>query len=307
MLLARGEFTDFFFGTALPALNHLIAQQTQRPAQYKRLFRQLSSSRSIEQVTGYTGVGLFREIGEGESITYDRPVQGFEKTFTHRKYGLGIKVTQEMVEDEKFGLIGRNGTALGRSERESLETMHGAVFNGAFVTTDFTTPDGKALCASDHVIPKTGAAQSNLMTPADLTVETIRVALLAYRAQLDDTGQKVRLPKPRLVIHPDNTFNAAEIVNSRMRPDTANNVDNALKFAEDGLPEIIEWDYLTDADAWFLVAPPSAETELVTYWRKQPWSKDWVDDPTDTAHTKRQFRVSLGAGHYLGVIGNAGA
>lgn len=306
-LMNRGQFTKAFFEDALPFVDHFFTQQMQRPAQWKKFYRIMKSNRSVEQVTGYTGVGLYREIGEGEAVTYDRPVQNFDKTFRHKKYGLGIKVTQEMVEDDQWGIVSKNATALGRSERESMEVLHAAPFNDAFSGSTYTTPDAQPLCSASHVIPKTLETQSNLATAADLDVESLRLALIQYRRMKDDTGLKVHLPKPRLVISPENVFVASEIVHSRMRPDTSNNVDNALKYAEDGLPEIVQWDYLTDTDAWFLIAPPSPETEILSYWRKQPYSKEWVDDPTDTGHVKRQFRMSLGFAHYLGVVGNAGA
>lgn len=306
-LMTRSQFNKAFETDALPFIDHFFQQQMQRAAQWKKFYRTMKSSRALEQVTGWTGVGLYREIGEGEAATSDRPVQNFHKTFRHKKYGLEIMVTDEMVKDDQWGIVAKNATALGRSERESVEVIHAAPFNDAFAGTTYTTPDGQPLISASHVIPKTLETQSNLATAADLDVESLRLAMIQYRRMKDDTGLKVHLPKPRLVISPENVYTASEIVHSRMRPDTANNVENALKYSEDGLPEIALWDYLTDTDAWFLIAPPSPETEILSFWREMPYSKEWVDDATDTGHVKRLFRMSLGFAHYLGVVGNAGA
>jgi hypothetical protein len=306
-MIFRGNFSHFFGETMLPSLHHIIKEEWGKVTeQWSQRFRVETSDRDIEQTSSLFGLGLFRQIDEGDIITYDNPGQGYKKTFTHTRYGLGVKITQDTVEDNKFGLIERNVRALARSQKETLEIDIASTVNGGFATT--LTPDGVYLFSASHPVPKTpGSVQSNLASGAQqLSVTSLELAMTAYETMVDDTGLQINLPMPDVVVAPKNRWNVTEILKSPMRSDTANNATNAFRQAGNGgLPGYMVWRYLTNADDWFLMAPP-AQTELICFWRRKPYTKGSVDDDTEVAKTMRRYRKSHGAAHYLGTYGVKG-
>lgn len=305
----RGQFSDFFFSTMLPACNAKIWQTFKAKQAMAKLFlRTESTARSIEQFSQMTGVGLPTLIGEGEDTPTDSMVQGFNKTFTPVKYGLGIAATQELVEDDKMGIVSRRSVALSNSVFQAREIQAASVYNNAFDGTNFALPDGKALCAADHPLVKAGGTQNNLLSvAADLDVTSLELALTDWELIKTHEGFLQMLPKPTVLGASQNRWNVAEILKSQMRSDTANNTRNAFQDSEQG--GVIEgkiWPYLTDPDAWFLVAPPE---ELETVWidRKAPYTKDDFVEKNETGYIYMRYRATYGSYGWKGVYGTPGA
>ena len=306
-MIIRGAFSDFFLTTMLPAMNGNIWDAYRlKPKVFTKLFQVETSTRGIEQFSNITGMGTFAAIPDGEAIRFDQPVQAFEKTFTHTRYGLGVKVSQDVVEDDKVGLVRRQSLELGRSSHESQELDAATTFNSAFATV--TGPDGQFLCDSDHPLPKAGGTQSNLLSvAADLSVTSLELALTDWETMKNFAGQHLSLPTPRLLAAPANRWNAHEIMKGTWRSDTANRTVNAFQYGENGpIDEIIIWAKLTDPDAWFLVAPPDA-TGLMWFWRREPYTKGSFDDQTETGMTMMRYKKSHGFTNFYGVYGTPGA
>jgi hypothetical protein len=302
----RGNFSDFFFETALPALRTVIGREwAEYPEMYSQVLRVESSDRSIEQTSQVSGVRLLSEIGEGESITTDNIIQGFDKTFRHSKFGLAVPTTQEMIDDDKFRLVTESHQGLARSTKETIEIQGASILNNAFSTV--TGPDGKVLCASDHPLIKNGGTQANLASvSADLDFVSLSLALADMELMKDSAGLLQIIPAKRLVVATANRLMAAEITKSADRPDTANRATNALKYARDGMPEVMVYPYLTDPDAWFLMAP-AKQTKLYWFWRKRPYTKSWFNDEREVGYVGTRYRASYGFADWQGVWGNPGA
>ncbi len=305
----RGQFSDFFFETMLPALNAKIWQNFKaKPKVFDKVLNVDSTSRSIEQYSQMAGVGLPKQIEEAEDISVDNFVQGYHKTFKPVKFGLGIAASQELVEDDKIGIVSRRTVALSNSIGQSLEIQAASVLNNAFDGTNYAGPDAKALCASDHPLIKAGGTQSNILSvAADLDVTSLELALTDWELIKSHEGFYQMLPTPRILTASANRWNVAEILKSQMRSDTANNTINAFKFQDTGgTIESITWPYLTDPDAWFLVAPP-AETETMWLWRKQPYTKSDYIEKNETGYVYMRYRADFGFFGWRGVYGTPGA
>jgi hypothetical protein len=102
---------------------------------------------------------------EGAAVTYDTEQQGFTSRFQHVNYGLGFIITQEMMEDDQYMLVGeRRSKALARSMRQTKEINAANVYNRAF-NTSYLGGDGKAMIVSDH--PNvSGGTYSNVISVA---------------------------------------------------------------------------------------------------------------------------------------------
>lgn len=304
-MIIRGNFGDFFFETALPALNAISWQSfQQKPQLFRKLFKVETSNRSIEQNSQMSGVGLFHEIPETGEVRQDAPVQGYDSLFTHKRFGLSVEYSRDLFEDDKVGIIKQMPVELGLSANETMEIDGASTFNNAFSTNG---PDGVPLCSASHPLIKAGGVQSNILTvAAELDHTSLELALIQWATMKRSNGHHMNLPAPRLLIAPKNHFNAHEILKSTMRSDTANNATNALKFAENGpVSDILTWAKLTAPKAWFLVAPP-AQTGLVWYWRVKLYSGGFRDDRNERAGIAKRYKKSHGWHDYVGVFGTPG-
>lgn len=305
----RGSFSDFFFQTMLPALNAKIWQNFKaKPHQYQKLMRVETTTRSIEQYVVMAGVGLPSQVNEGADTPTDTFVQGPYQNFVPVKYGLGIAASLELVEDDKMGVISRRTVLLSNSIQQSREIQAASVYNNGFDGTNFAGPDGKALFATDHPLIKAGGTQNNaLSVAADLDVASLELALTDWEQIKTHEGFLQMLPTPRLLHASANRWNAAEILKSQQRSDTANNATNAFRYTETGGQiDPICWPYLTDPDAWFLVGPPE-ETEIIWLDRKAPYTKSDYVERNETGYVYMRYRSTYGFYGWRAVYGTPGA
>lgn len=301
-----GNFTDFYGKTMLPALEVVVDRSFKAfELQYPRIFRVMSSNRSIEQSSQVSGVGRFTQLSEGQAVRRDQAVQGFSQTFIHARWGLAVPVTVDVVEDDKWDLIGNLHKDLGWSCQETQELDAVSTFNNGF-NSSFPGPDGVALFSASHPLYKVGGSQSNVLsTAADLDMLPLQQMLTQFRLQKRASGEYIHLRAQNLVIAPQNMWIAHALTRSTDDPTTANRSTNPLNGATDGMPKPFVWNYLTDTDAWFITSPPE-QTELVWYWRKKPYTKSWTDDDTEVGLTAMRYKKSHGWRSFYGVMGTPG-
>ena len=309
-MLIRTQFPDLFLTSLLPALDEVIfGRYEQFPPQFSKIFRMMTSNRSIEQTSEIAGLGTFGQIAEGKNVRFDGAVPGFNKTYTHAQYGLGYKITRIMIDDDKWGLVNKLSSDLGKSARETREIIAASIFNNGFDGTNYAGPDGKALFATDHPIVKTGETQGNTPSVAtDLDLPSIELGLTTFRKMKDQSGKKIRLKPARLVVSAEQEFIASQLMNTAKLPGNNYNDVNPI-MNRSGLPsfdELMVWDYLSDPDAWFICAEPD-ETELRWYDREKFSTVHDVDFESRSVKTAGWMRFSVGFSSYYGVYGSPGA
>lgn len=307
----RGQFSDFFFETMLPALNAKIWQNYKaKKSMLARVLNTDTTTRSIEQFSQMTGVGLPTLIGETEDTPTDSFVQGFHKTFKPAKFGLGIAASQELVEDDKVGIISRRSVALSNSIYQSREIQAASVYNNAFDSTNYAGPDGVSLVNSAHPLVKAGGTQSNIISvAADLDVASLEIGLTDWELIRTHEGFLQMLPTPRVLAASQNRWNVTEILKSQYRSDTANRTVNAFRGEGTETGDQIEgliWAFLTDPDAWFLIAPPE-ETETLWLDRKAPYTKSDYVEKNETGYVYMRYRADFGFFGWRGIYGSPGA
>src|SRR3990167_9589758 len=108
----------------------------QRPVEYTS-FVNIRSTRK-QTVTDYklSDFGPLRLKGEGETIIYDDPLFGPEKAYTPVRFGLGYKITQEMVDHELYGQVEKFERALITSAVNLQETKAALLLVNGFGTTN---------------------------------------------------------------------------------------------------------------------------------------------------------------------------
>ena len=126
---------------------------------------------------------------------------------------------------------------------------------------------------------------------ADLGVTSFQTAYDNFTTTKDDTGKFQIIKVKGIWVHPNNLWEAKELLNSGYDPESANNAINTIKGI--GISPIAS-PYLTDADAWTLVAePPNRKSGVIAFERRKvTFAKDG-DFETGDAKFKVTFRFSV--------------
>lgn len=242
-----------------------------------------------------TDFGGFRLKGEGENVGYDDPIFGGTQEYTPVRWGLGYKVTQEMVDHELYGQVEKFESALIKSAVDLQETTAALLFNNGFGTTDAdgfeaTGFDSLQLFSTAHTRLDGGATMRNRpSTDIDLSVTGLQNAIVDCHNWVDDRGRP-QYHRPKVVIvNPEDIFTAREILESEYKPGTANNEINALK--QEGLSFMVNH-YLTDTDMWALL---SDKHDLNFIWDMRPQSS--MQDDFDAMVVKRKVVLGFFVGH----------
>lgn len=279
------------------------------PPEWSQIFSQRTSGKAYEKFVEEGGFGMAPVKTEGAPIAYDSDTQGYVATFTHVVYAKGFIVTKEAIEDNQYAEVaGRRAGKLAKAMRVTAETVHANVLNRGF-DANYPIGDGQALFSAAH--PTAAGAQSNLLTAADLSEASLEAAMIAISKAKDTAGLPIVQRVRRLIIGPDNVFNAERILGSTLQPSQAgdgqtyasNNI-NALR-SMGSVPEVVVNHYLTDTDAWYLQT--DVDDGLVSFWRRKAALQQDTDFDTENARAKSSMRFAAGVGDWRALYGNPGS
>ncbi len=267
------------------------------------------SKRAYEEAVYAAGLGQWAHKPEGEAITYDEFVQGPTKRWTHKTYGLGVKITEELIEDSLYKEVPTEMRQLveelGRSAAETLAILTWDMINDGPTGTNHKDANGDALFLNTHSF-LAGGTWSNLLTPAaDLSATALQTAIDNFETTKDEAGRYQILKAGSILVHPNNAWKAKELLNSAFDPESANNSVNTIK--ERNLSLIVS-PYLTDTDAWTLMTQPANRMYgIVAFSRRRvTFAKDG-DFETGDSKFKGTFRFSVESAKANNFYHSAGA
>ena len=267
------------------------------------------SKRAYEEAAYAAGLGNFAHKPEGQAIEYDEMVQGPTKRWTHKTYALGVKITEELIEDSLYPDIPtemRQLTAeLGRAAAETLAILAWDMLNNITATTNHTDAMSEALASNSHA-GLMGGTWSNLLTPAaDLSATSLQVAIDNFETTKDESGRYQVLKAGSIICHPNNAWKAKELLNSAYDPESANNAVNTIK--ERNLKLIVS-PYYTDTDAFTLKADvANTMLGIIAFLRRKlSYAKDG-DFETGDAKFKGSFRFSIESAKASNLYHSSGA
>lgn len=298
--------TGAFSHLLAPGLRKVFFQHlNERPEEFSKIFNMETSSRAYEEDLEIVGLGTMPVKPEGTGITYQDPSQGEKKRYTHVTYGYGYRVTMEMMEDDLYGVMKKMTKELAKGGRNVKEVTAFNLLNNGFTTT-FGFPKSGAnetLFNTAHTLLGGGTLANRPSTDADLGIASLEAAVITFHTWTDEKGIPVVI-QPKIVLHhPDNIMTARELLGSQYRPYTGNNEVNAIM--KEGL-EAFTSHYLTDADAWFLLAGKD-DHDLKFFTRRSMAFQNGDDFDTGDAKFKAFQRFSVGVGEWRGVYGTTGA
>lgn len=304
MPTVRGTYAELL----APGLNmNTFEKLREKPEIYSRFMNLKTSTRAYEEDMGHTGLGPLAEKKELELAVMDRPEKLNLVRFTHKTYGLAISFSEESRDDDQYGFIMQMASMLGRSSRWTTELWGHDPLNLGFVTSRYTSRDGKALFASDHFINGRDNSRGLIANiPAigtDLSIAALEEAIQIFGSALDERGMPIESMARKLIVHPQNEMNARKILETSNYPGSNLNDINPIQSSN---LELIVTPYLVDTDAWFLLGA-AEDIDLRFYWRQRPDTKTWDDEGRDATFHRIKQRHSVGVGDWYHTFASQGA
>jgi hypothetical protein len=246
------------------------------------------------------------------TVPFETVYQGYDTTITPYLYWSAFTVGKETWRDDPSGLIGPNlATAHAQAARETIEYLAAVPFNVPTSATGFSPwmsgGDGVALLSESHPIVTGGVYANKPATDIDISIASLQASLLRLAKMQNARGLPYPMKGATLVFPADARFLVREILGTTQMPFSADNTINPIK----GDLTPFEWSYLTDTDAWFVLANKAGGVskkghQMIFLNRQSPeFDRDNVLENSDKRF-KGDFRLGFGYPDWRGVDGSTG-
>ena len=288
-----------------PGLNALFGMEYDRyENEHSEIFDEESSDRAFEEEVMLSGFGTAPTKGEGAAISFDDAQETYTARYTHETIALAFSITEEAIEDNLYDrLAARYTRALARSMSQTKQIKAASILNNAFSTAS-PVGDGAALCSTAHP-SLTGNQRNKLSVAADLNETSLEQMLIDISSMTDERGLKIAVRGMKLIIPKELQFIAERVLNSNLRPGTADNDINAMR-SMGMLPDgAVVNHFLTDTDAFFIKT--DAPNGFKHFQRTPIKTAMEGDFDTGNMRFKARERYSFGVSDWRSVFGTEGA
>ncbi len=289
----------------VPGLNALFGMEYARYEQeHTQVYESESSDRSFEEEVKLSGFGAAPVKGEGAAISYDAAQESFVARYNHETIAMGFSITEEAMEDNLYdSLSARYTKALARAMAHTKQVKAMEPLNNGFTT--YQSGDGVTLFSTAHPLVSGGTNSNRPTTAVDLNETSLEAAVIQVSKWTDERGLLIACRPRKLIIPSDLQFVAHRILQSELRPGTADNDINALRVVG-VVPEGHAVNhYLTDTDAWFLMT--DVPNGMKHFDRVSMETSMDGDFDTGNVRYKARERYSFGVSDPLGIWGSPGA
>jgi len=301
----RGQFPELYDNVDKMIFTVMFDAQKELPAIWRDIFSIKTSDRKFERVMSVTGMQDVPEKGEGAPYTTDLITPGWTKDFIHTEFGMMFEVTETALEDDQYDQLSQYARWMMLSARIVEEKRAALLFNNGYTTE--LSPDGVSIFNSAHVLKAGSNGRNQLSTAADLSATSLETALIDLQTETKDEAGHLVAPINSLTLYipPALEFVAERILKSTLRPGVADNDVNALKRRT---WNIVINPYLTDTDAWFVLASNKNQHGFLSYTRVPMSMKPrQIDSRTGNLLYPIRFRRSWGVKMWQGAFGSVGA
>ena len=246
----------------------------------------------------YSDVGAFGNwdpfVGE---VSYQSNSQGYDTVITPLEFTSGFQVERKLYDDDQYNIMDQKPSGLADAWMRTRQTDGASIFNNAFSVLGqfYVNSENVALCSNSHTTTNDAADTSSGFDNL-VTTSLSAAALAAARVQMvnfrDDRGNGMPVTPDEIMISASANYEVAyEIVASMGKVDSMNNNRNV----HEGAYKIIEWNYLTDVDNWFLMDSRLRKESLI--WTDRiPVEMAYIED-FDTLVAKWRGYGRYGLGH----------
>ena len=273
-------------------------------AQTGEIFKVLNTTHAayIEEI--YKGSELFSVTAETGAVSLTTPKVANKLTTYVVDFTKGVELSKNLFDDNMHGVWAKTVSDLAIKARITQDDNGFKWFRGAFTTS--LTADGATFISATHTLIG-GGNVSNVISGA-LSTTTLNTAIIALAEQKDQAGI-IMGNQPAILLVPVAGFkHALEITQSALIADTGNNNLNVYRSAY-GIT-VYTSPYLGAASGgsdtmWFLMARNHSVTRLIRQGI-QTNLRDWTYSNNRTYFYQANFRETVYAPDYVGVVGSTG-
>ena len=277
----------------LPGLREITGRYQQIPQMWDKMFKKATSKMALERTAEMAYLPLARLKNEGGNTQFDNNAgERYVYNQEHAEISLGYAITRKAIDDNLYkGQFQASNLGLQNSFMQTKEVYGAAIFNSAQVYNPSIGGDGQPLCSLAHPLD-VGTYANTPSVQVDLNEATLLSAQVAIRTNFRDArGLRIFARARKLVIPPQLEAVAIRLLQTELRPGTADNDVNAITKVAGGLPEgYVVNDFFTNPYAWFILT----NIDGLLYMERVPFESDmWVDDITDNLLVKGYERYSF--------------
>lgn len=301
----RGTFTELHDNTDRSIFGLLNKEYKALDPIWRRIYEIKNSEKRSEIQTGVTGMGDAQEKAEGASFALDTIQAGYTREFLHTEFGLAFEVTMTAEEDDRYDVLSDYAKWLMFSMNVVYERRAALLFNNGF--TSEQSPDGVSIFNAAHPLRSGTTARNQLTVASDLSWTSLQTALTDWQRETKFESGQFMKPAEDLILYvpPELEFTAHRIIASTGLPGSADNDVNSIKALRN--IKVIKNVYLTDTDAWFLLAANKTHG-FRSYTRKAiAMLPGMTNIQTRNRHYPVRGRQSWGNRAWQGSFGTAGA
>lgn len=287
-----------FNNALVPTLFAMVADKYGEIEQgWQPAFTTRSSKYAWEESSYYSGFGYMVRKPEGTPKSYDERIAGPVKRWVHETFALGVRITEEAIEDVQFGIMKSAAADLGRSAAATQALLRNRILMEGDTLPPLPDPellagDGLPIFSPNHV-RLGGGTWSNLHpVAADPTEATVSAAVRNFELTPDHRGILVTRSAKAIMCGPETEMEFVRILESEYQPGTANNDVNALKSTRRLKLHINRG--ITDR-RWFVLGDKDPDIGLIAFNRVKPTVGRHDDFETGDAMFSIRARWSQGA------------
>jgi hypothetical protein len=289
-----------------PGLNALFGLEYKSyEQQWSEIYTTESSDRAFEEEVMLSGFAQAKVKSEGSGVAFDNAQETFTARYTNETIALAFAITEEAIEDNLYDrLASRYTKALARSMASTKNVKGASTLNNGNPGGTFTSGDGVTLFNTAH--PTVAGTFSNtLATASDLNETSLEQALIDINAFTDERGLKIAAKGVKMIIPSALQFVAERLMKSQGRTSTADNDINAVR-SMGMIPQGYRVNnYLTDADAFFIVT--DVPNGMKHFNRAPLTTKMEGDFDTGNVRYKARERYVFGVSDPRGIFSSPGA
>lgn len=279
--------SDFIQGMKRDMYAWFFESYDRHEEMWPKIFGVRNSNAAWEQATSAIGVGELDEIAENEDINTDSISEGYTTYGKNRKFAKEIAISRETTEDHKIpGIVKKAAAGWGDAVPLTREKFYAKVFNNGGLTAGHdvfeTAIPGIQTTSTSNLMydgvelfnlsgntrsSKGGGTYYNALALA-LSAANLQTLwnLMTITNAYNERDEEIVIMPQTLLIPFNLRFTAKSILESEKKPGS---MDNDINVVQD-IVQPVQWRYLTDTDAWFLLAKNTANMGLIALKRKMP-------------------------------------
>lgn len=275
-----------------PGLRGVEGRYEQLLTQWDKVFAKGNSIMGLERTAEARYLGLAKIKTEGGAVRLDRGA-GTRYLYNqeHIELGLGYVITRKAIEDNLYkAQFDPSNLGLMESFQQTKEIQAATIFNTGTTVDPLVGGDGVALFSVSHPYDL-GVWANKPSLELDLNEGSLEEAQTAIRYFPDLAGLRIMARGRQLIVPPQLEYTAIRLLHTELRPGTANNDVNAIRWANKFDQGYQVLDFLTSQYSWFV----KTDKRGLLYLSRRTFETDMqVDFTTQNLQVIATERYSFG-------------